>query len=541
MNRFDPFEQYSSTRYLPNYRIRQHLTNISEKLDNGQLKSCLLTIVEQLWESPELKQSTDAKLVPEAWPIIIRNEITTFLNHQPSPLLQRIKLLQNNYRNEGLYHFLLDHKNEQAEQVRKVPFPILEVQQVPYFELSTLQLIVAYLEDISLEDAGFYLREVFPERYEAIEAFNSTVSAQSERSSDSSRAFNKVKTAVNQQLADHFDSLAQEYERSARSGDKKALYQGKAFRTVAQIIREFKTPITSSDQLDGIRGVGKSSKQEIDEWLATHTSSRREELSERSKRKRISSHVSPEEHEQTRETEEERVVKQFVDYHLHGLGLERARKLYQDGYRDYSDLVKDPKGLLTNDIRTAIKYREETQQRIPRAVVDRIVAIFEQQLKGYTWVVAGSYRRGKESTGDIDLNVLNPDPTKHDNQTILKRVLKRLDPEIVATFTPNGKVKWMGIVRFKDIDNIHHRMDVRIFAPKEWAFGLLRITGSAQFNQLMSQRAIDLGYRLSEFRLQNTRTGQDLPAATEAEIFKLLGVRYYPPEERESPSQLALL
>src|SRR5262249_38679852 len=71
---------------------------------------------------------------------------------------------------------------------------------------------------------------------------------------------------------------------------------------------------------------------------------------------------------------------------------------------------------------------------------------------------------------------------------------------------------------------------------KDFAYGLLYFTGSKEHNIRLRQRAIDRGLSLNEYALANEK--KSIPAKTEADIYKALGMEYVPPEMREDTGEI---
>jgi DNA polymerase/3'-5' exonuclease PolX len=90
-----------------------------------------------------------------------------------------------------------------------------------------------------------------------------------------------------------------------------------------------------------------------------------------------------------------------------GVGPALAHKLvHTDGLRSIADARKH-RELFTQRQLVGLDLYEELQQRIPRREVEEISLIVRQELSsvapGARMEVCGSYRRGKETCGDIDI------------------------------------------------------------------------------------------------------------------------------------------
>ncbi|OLP88669.1 putative DNA polymerase family X [Symbiodinium microadriaticum] len=61
---------------------------------------------------------------------------------------------------------------------------------------------------------------------------------------------------------------------------------------------------------------------------------------------------------------------------------------------------------------------------------------------------------------------------------------------------------------------------------------MLYFTGSAALGVKMRLKAIELGLTLSEYGLENRKTGEKVKASCEQDIFSALGMSYLEPNER---------
>ena len=143
--------------------------------------------------------------------------------------------------------------------------------------------------------------------------------------------------------------------------------------------------------------------------------------------------------------------------------------------------------------------------------------------------MVGSFRRKKELIGDIDILI------KGSPNFNLKDFLKKMkDDGYILESLASGKNKFMGICKLKD--NIPRRIDILV-ADSNYYFALLYFTGSYQFNIVMRNKALEMGYSLSEYGFKDKTTGKLLDeinntVKNEKEIFKILDMKYVKPEKR---------
>lgn len=146
---------------------------------------------------------------------------------------------------------------------------------------------------------------------------------------------------------------------------------------------------------------------------------------------------------------------------------------------------------------------------------------------------AGSLRRGKESVGDLDLLVTGP----------------ACEPDVVAAavehvaalpLIDNLLAKGQNKVSFTLRNGL--QVDVRLLPRGSYGAALQYFTGSKMHNVLLRQRALRLGYTLSEYALarMNPEPGEAtvVAAAHEHEIYAALNMQYIPPELRENCGEL---
>ena len=126
-------------------------------------------------------------------------------------------------------------------------------------------------------------------------------------------------------------------------------------------------------------------------------------------------------------------------WNIHGIGAYAAKNLYEKGYRTIDGLrykvwpqlrelfeddpvegnrldhLEDPN--LDREQQQGLKYYHDFLEPISRSEVEQIAAIIEQHLKAITddqaqVMLVGSYRKGKTTSGDVDVIVSHPEPSK---------------------------------------------------------------------------------------------------------------------------------
>jgi len=211
---------------------------------------------------------------------------------------------------------------------------------------------------------------------------------------------------------------------------------------------------------------------------------------------------------------------------IYGVGPKKAEEWYNEGYRQLSDI---PYQNLTTAQKIGIKYYKDINgPRIPREEIDKINDLIQILLKEWNYqngtkyraVVAGSYRRLKKTSGDIDL-LYDGDP-----EFVDFLFEKRLLTEELSF----GKVKFSGLIQLPGGSFPHRRIDIEF--TDSWPFALLYFTGSKDFNRVMRNVAKEQGYLLNHKGLFDNKGYQMTGLKTEENIFEFLGIEYLEPEKR---------
>jgi DNA polymerase (family 10) len=144
--------------------------------------------------------------------------------------------------------------------------------------------------------------------------------------------------------------------------------------------------------------------------------------------------------------------------------------------------------------------------------------------------VAGSFRRRLETVGDLDFIVASSTPGP------IMDWFTEIDG--VKEITAKGETK--SSVRFEN----GIQADLRIVSEKQFVFALHHFTGSKDHNVMMRQRALSMGYRLSEWGIfeKDSEGTISIEAVndiqTESDLFKFFGLEMIEPELREGLGEI---
>lgn len=217
---------------------------------------------------------------------------------------------------------------------------------------------------------------------------------------------------------------------------------------------------------------------------------------------------------------------------IEGLGSKRIKELYQKlGVRNIEDLQKVVAnhqvsklfgfGQKTEkNILSGIEFLKVNKQRFPlENILPKINAIISalKKLKEVKKIsVAGSVRRKKPTIGDVDILVTSPAPQK-----IMDAFIKL--PDVFKVWAV-GTTK--ASIAMKDGFDV----DLRIVPEKSYGAALQYFTGSKEHNIFLRRIAQEKGLKLNEYGL--FKGGKMIAGKTEEEIYKALGQKWIPPEER---------
>jgi DNA polymerase (family X) len=139
-------------------------------------------------------------------------------------------------------------------------------------------------------------------------------------------------------------------------------------------------------------------------------------------------------------------------------------------------------------------------------------------------VVAGSYRRRRDTLGDLDILVTTPDGAA-------------VGDSLVA-YENSTKVLAHGPTRTTVVLRSGLQVDLRVIPVESYGAALMYFTGSKAHNIALRSIANEHGWKLNEYGLFDG--GRRIASATEEEIYEKLGLMFVPPELREDRGEIAL-
>ena len=143
---------------------------------------------------------------------------------------------------------------------------------------------------------------------------------------------------------------------------------------------------------------------------------------------------------------------------------------------------------------------------------------------------AGSLRRGRETVGDLDVLVTGRaccDDTER--QKLIDHIIKLPGlMEIIARGENKVSFRLRGGMQ----------VDVRFLPPESFGAAMQYFTGSKAHNVALRQRALKMGFTLSEYSLARLEDEKPVAGKTEEEIYAKLKLDYVLPELRENCGEI---
>jgi DNA polymerase (family 10) len=235
-------------------------------------------------------------------------------------------------------------------------------------------------------------------------------------------------------------------------------------------------------------------------------------------------------------------ISQFFD--LEGIGPKTIKTLYDNlGIKNISDLEK---AALEGKIRNVPGFSQQREELILKKIqffrkgggrrligeVYPLVRRIEERLSENTGVkqaiVVGSFRRMKETIGDIDYLVSVMSEKDGDN--------------IIDYFVNMPEVKEVsGRGPFKAFVKLNNGLDADLLVVPEESFGaaMQYFTGSKEHGVAMRKIAISKDLRLNEWGVFD-KQNQRVAGETEEGVYRVLGLEWIPPEMRENRGEIEL-
>ena len=295
-----------------------------------------------------------------------------------------------------------------------------------------------------------------------------------------------------------------------------------AVRTVETVTVPLRRWVEEKRPLTDLPGIGKEMANHIQEMVETGTLGFRDELL----------------------AEVPRTLIELM--RLPGLGPKKARKIFDElkiGSVDELEAAAQA-GLIASVPGFGAKSQEkilagiaEYRQHGSRFLlneaersVEPLLAYLRETPEIERLEVAGSYRRRKETIGDIDLLAIASRPVPVMERF---RAYAQVDKILMAGDTRSTVVLGSGL-----------QVDLRVVPPECYGAALVYFTGSKEHNVKLRRRAVERGLRISEygvFQVHEEEAGTEgdcIAGREEADVYATVGLAWIPPEMREDRGEI---
>ncbi len=318
---------------------------------------------------------------------------------------------------------------------------------------------------------------------------------------------------TNQEIAKIFSKTADLLEIKGENPFKVRAYRNAA-RIIENSSKDFNKLVKEGFDLTRLPGIGKDLSEYIKEIVTTGKFHKLEEL-----QKEIPSGL----------------VEMLS---IEGLGPKRVKQIYDafgvtsleelKKYAQSGELAKLP-GFgpkLIEKILKGVKQLKKAGIRFLWAEVEEIAEEIRGYLLDFEGVeiveIAGSYRRKKETVGDLDILVVAKDY-----------------PKVSEYFIKFPKVKEVhsaGLTRSTVFLENSLQVDLRAVAKESYGAALHYFTGSKAHNIEIRKIAIEKGLKVNEYGVY--KEDKKIAGATEEEVYEAVGLCYIEPELRENRGEI---
>ena len=288
-------------------------------------------------------------------------------------------------------------------------------------------------------------------------------------------------------------------------------FRARAYQKAQETLMAFPRDITSVEQLKGQPGIGSTILEKLNEYVNTGTL----KILEREKNNPVN-----------------------ILGEIYGVGPKKAKDLVEKGIVNIEQLRERQDDVLNDIQKVGLKYYEDILKRIPRSEVEEYKKLFDKDFEKVVgsgsdshMEIVGSYRRGAESSGDIDVIITSKSP-----KVFVEFIDELIKENIILNVLSRGPTKCLVVARLPSSD-VARRVDFLYTSPEEFPFSILYFTGSKIFNTVMRNEALKKGLTMNEhglYKMENKKKGEKVTVVfkDEKDIFDYLGLVYKSPVER---------
>lgn len=323
----------------------------------------------------------------------------------------------------------------------------------------------------------------------------------------------------NEWIASHFDEMAELLEIRGES-----TFRVRAYRNGAKSIRDLTESVASiiadpNRNLTDLPGIGDAISEKCKVLLETGKIPQLEEL-----RKEVPAGL-------------------LQIMRVPGLGAKKAKALYESlGISSIQELrtaceqhkVRELKGFAAKTEETILKSLDLVESASARMLLDEASYLVESLRKHLREVdsiqqleFAGSFRRGKETVGDLDIVIVSV----HPNEAMDRLAAFPRLQEVIARGDTKMSIRVAG----------GFQVDMRVVPAESFGAALQYFTGSKEHNVEIRGRAKKLGLRINEYGVYREEDlDHPIAGTTEESVYAAVKLPWISPEMRESRGEFEL-
>jgi len=323
----------------------------------------------------------------------------------------------------------------------------------------------------------------------------------------------------NSDIVEIFNEVADLLEIEGANQYRVRAYRNAA-RTVSTLSRDVSEMVEAGEDLTELSGIGEDLAAKIQEIVETGDLKQLEEIEQR---------TPPE-------------LSRMLD--VAGLGPKRVQTIYEElgvttieGLREAAERgqIRDLHGLgekTEQKILEDLERWSEEEERTRRDVAEERVEPLLDFLRSLSDVeraeAAGSYRRKKETVGDLDILAISDK-----GEEVIAHFVDYEDVERVVS---QGETRSTVVFRA----GLH--VDLRVVEEESYGAALLYFTGSKQHNITLRNMALDRGWKINEYGVweadDEAAEQSQIAGETEEEIYGLFELPWIAPELREDRGEV---
>ncbi|HEX5977473.1 MAG TPA: helix-hairpin-helix domain-containing protein, partial [Nitrososphaeraceae archaeon] len=337
---------------------------------------------------------------------------------------------------------------------------------------------------------------------------------------------NAAISRILRQIAYLIELEAQDNNKEADKNRSNTVFKIRAYRRTADIIENLSSNVEEVYNKQKLKGliaiptIGKAIALKIEEYITTGRIEYAEEL-----KKRTSINVE-----------------EF--YHLEGVGIgpKTVKALHDSlGLNNLTDVeraamegkIRSVPGFSYKKEESILKKIQSLKKDSGRYLLGDVYPLVKQievrlsNIKGVKNAIAvGSFRRMKETLGDIDYLVVSDTP-----EIIMDYFASMPEVDQVVGKGPS-----------KTFVKLNNGMDADLLVVPEESFGsaLQYFTGSKEHDVALRKIAISKGLRLNEWGVYDDNNNRLIASSKEEEVYDILGLDWIPPEMRENKGETEL-